>query len=180
MPTPFFSLRQDIFMLAFAVASFSTPLLPANCFAEGEQGAATASGENTAPAKSSSDAASKKEEKKELVKTGVIASSSTIPDRGAVDVETSGSSPGDETSVVTGSISRTGRTECTAKIINNGEKSYSVSFAVEGTNKRGAKVLSRYFSATVKPKGTVEKVVTGCAEDLNMGVNLKSARASGN
>ena len=179
MPTPFISSRGNLFALSIVSAILVSPLVsssfsPSLCLAED---APSSSGQ---AASDSSAAASKKEEKKEVVKTGVIASSSTVPDRGAVDVETSGSSPGDDTSVVTGSISRTGRTECTAKIINNGEKSYSVSFAVEGTNKRGAKVLSRYFSATVKPKGSVEKVVSSCPEDLNVGVNLKSARALGN
>ncbi len=118
-------------------------------------------------------------EKPEKVKTGVVASSLTTGRPTGINVETSGSSPGDEVSAVSGSISHGKKNQCIARIINNGKKTYSVSFSVEGINKRGLKVLSRYFSATVAPKGVAERNVDGCQEDLSLSLNLKSAKALG-
>ncbi len=69
-------------------------------------------------------------EKVETIKTGVIASSTKTKAFAAIDVETSGSAPGDETSVIAGSVSHVKRDECVAKVINNGDKTYSVSFNV--------------------------------------------------
>ena len=127
------------------------------------------------------DAGAEKAEKKkdEVVKTGVVASSSRIGNHASVNVQTSGDAPGDETSVIAGSISHSGRDVCIARIVNNGEKEYSVSFSVEGRDERGSKVFDRYFSGTVKAKSTFERQVSGCDPKLNMAVNLKSAKALG-
>lgn len=125
------------------------------------------------PAEKASD---KPEEK---VKTGIIASTSTSPGSISIDVDTSGSSPGDDINVISASISRVKKNECVVKLTNGGEKTYSVSYAVEGVNKRGMKTLSKSFSASVAPKATKENSVSGCNEDLNLSVNLKSAKASG-
>lgn len=119
------------------------------------------------------------EQKVEKVKTGIVASTETTGKPSAINVETSGSSPGDEVSAVSGSISRGKKNECIARILNNGTKTYSVTFSVEGVNKRGLKTLSRNFSASVAPKGVVEKKFGGCNEDLSLYVNLKSAKPSG-
>lgn len=120
-----------------------------------------------------------KTEKPEKVKTGIIASTITTGRPTAIDVETSGSSPGDEVSAVSGSISHSKKNTCIARILNNGKKTYSVTFSVEGINKRGLKTLSRNFSATVAPKGVAERSVDGCHEDLSLAVNLKSAKPLG-
>lgn len=115
----------------------------------------------------------------EKVITGVIASTATTGKPGAINVETSGSSPGDEVSAVSGSISHGRKNECIARILNNGTKTYSVTFTVEGINKRGLKTLSRNFSATVAPGGIAERSVDGCHDELSLTVNLKSARPLG-
>lgn len=119
-------------------------------------------------------AAEKKEDK---IKTGVIASTGTTAQSASINVDTSGSSPGDEVSAISGSVSRVKRNECVARVLNNGTKTYAVSFAVEGINKRGLKTLSKSYSATIAPKGVAEKNVSGCNEDLDLYVNLKSAKA---
>lgn len=118
----------------------------------------------------------KKEEKPEVIKTGVIASSTKTGAFAAVDVETSGAAPGDEQSVIAASIIRKNRDECVARLINNGGKSYSVSFNVEGVNARGAKTLNKSYSATIAPKATIERQIGRCDEDLNLAVNLRSAK----
>ena len=117
------------------------------------------------------------EEPKETVKTGVIATNTRTKDFAAINVETSGAAPGDDVSVVSGSVLRPKREECIAKVINNGNKTYSVSFSLIGTNKSGRKALERSFSATLKPKESVERLVTSCDDELNVSVVLKSARA---
>lgn len=143
--------------------------------------AAAATPAATKDAAADKGAENKNAEKKkdEVVKTGVVASSGTMGNVGAVNAQTSNDAPGDENSVISGSISRSGSDNCTAKIVNSGEKEYSVSFSVEGRNAQGSKVFDRYFSGTVKPKQTLEKLVTGCNPSLNLAVNLKSARALG-
>jgi len=119
----------------------------------------------------------KKEEVKETVKTGVIATNTRTKDFAAVNVETSGAAPGDDVSVISGSVLREKRGQCVGKVINNGNKTYSVGFAVIGVNKDGRKEMERSFSATLKPKASAERLVTTCDDDLNVSIVLKSARA---
>lgn len=116
-------------------------------------------------------------EPEEKVRTGKIASTGRFGTTGGVDVDSAGASPGDEPSVVSASIVRKSKTECTAKIINNGQKSYSVSFTVVGEDHRGNKVLNRSFSGSVASKATLERQVTGCRDDLNLSVQLNSAKS---
>lgn len=118
----------------------------------------------------------KEKEKEEVVKTGVIASSTKTGSFAAIDVETSGASPGDEASVISASIVRGRDNECVARVTNGGAKTYSVSFAVVGTTQSGSKPLNNTYSATLKPKAVVERTVNRCAADLNLAVVLKSAR----
>ncbi len=116
-------------------------------------------------------------EPEEKVRTGKIASTGRFGTTGGVDVDSAGASPGDEPSVVSASISRKSKTECTAKIINNGKKSYSVSFTVLGEDQRGSRVLNRSFSGSVASKGTLERQISGCRDDLNLSVQLNSAKS---
>ena len=116
-------------------------------------------------------------EPEEKVRTGKIASTGRFGTTGGVDVDSAGASPGDEPSVVSASISRKSKTECTAKIINNGQKSYSVSFTVLGEDHRGNRVLNRSFSGSVASKETLERQITGCRDDLNLSVQLNSAKS---
>ena len=116
-------------------------------------------------------------EPEEKVRTGAIASTGRFGTTGGVDVDSAGASPGDEPSVVAASISRKNRTECIAKIINNGKKSYSVSFTVLGEDHRGNRVINRSFSGSVASKGTLERQISGCRDDLNLSVTLNSAKS---
>ncbi|MFN8391530.1 MAG: hypothetical protein U0136_14675 [Bdellovibrionota bacterium] len=111
------------------------------------------------------------------IKPGVIASSTKTKDFAAIDVDTSGAAPGDEANPITASISHVKDDNCVAKVINNGEASYSVSFQVVGTDPRGSKPVNQTFSATIKPKGSVERTVSRCSGNLNLAVVLKSAKA---
>ena len=116
-------------------------------------------------------------EVEENVKPGVIASSTKTGSFAAIDVQTSGSSPGDEANVISASIAQKGGNECVAIVTNNGAKTYSVSFQVVGTTASGSKPLNSSYSATLKPKQSVERLVSRCDKDLNLAVVLKSAKA---
>jgi len=141
-------------------------------------GAAIADDDQPPPAADPSKAVpEKKEEKPETIKTGVIASSTKTGSFAAIDVETSGAAPGDEASVISASVLRPKRDVCIAKVMNNGTKPYSVNFAVEGVNQRGAKTLNTSYSATIPPKGSIERQIPRCDSDLNIGINLRSAKA---
>jgi hypothetical protein len=113
----------------------------------------------------------------EKVRTGVIASDTKTGQFAAIDVDTGGDSPGDEVNPITASITRGSDDECTAKVTNNGKNTYSISFAVAGTTRSGSKPLNSTYSATLKPKETVERRVSRCDKDLNLAVVLKSAKA---
>ena len=142
-------------------------------------GAAIAQNEEPPPpgADPSKAVPDKKEEKPEVIKTGVIASSTKTGSFAAIDVETAGASPGDEASVIAASVLRPKRDQCIAKVINNGSKPYSVNFSVEGVNARGAKVVNTSYSATIPAKGSIERQIARCDSDLNIGINLRSAKA---
>ena len=114
---------------------------------------------------------------KEVVKTGTIAASVRTGQSAAVDADTSGETPGDESNAIGASIGRAGKDVCVAKVTNNGKKTYSISFNVVGEDRNGGKPLNQYFSATLKPKSSVEKQVTRCDPALNLSVVLKSAKA---
>ena len=120
----------------------------------------------------------KEEEPEPVAKSGeIIASSGSTGRFAAIGVGTIGAAPGDDQSVIGASVSRGKGDSCVAKIINSGKKSYSVSFAVVGKTQSGGNAFRRSFSATVKPGGSVERSVSGCSEDVNVGVVLNSAKA---
>ena len=127
---------------------------------------------------SNKEAAAKDDSEQETVKIGVIASQRSIGGGGAsaIDVETAGAAPGDELSVIMGSVAPSGNGKCLATVTNSSEEnSYSVRFAVEGYNERGNRTLHRNFSAMIRPKSTIERTVS-CRDNLNLQVKLKSAR----
>ena len=123
------------------------------------------------------DGKNAKKEKEEKVVKGVIASNGRYSQFASVAVNTEGSSPGDEGGVISGSVNFVKEGLCRAVVMNNGEKSYSVYFAVIGTNARGTKVFSNTGSGIVAPKQKLEKDVTGCRKDLNLALELRSAKA---
>ncbi len=123
------------------------------------------------------DDTKKEKEKEEKVVTGVIASQGRYGQFAHVAVETAGSSPGDEGGVLSGSVVWTKGDICKATITNNGEKSYSVSFAIVGVDGRGTKAFRKTGSGTVAPKGSITREVTGCKKDLNLALDVTSATA---
>lgn len=113
-------------------------------------------------------------EAEEVVKTGIIAVSANVGSRGPFGIETKGAAPGDEQSVITGGISRTGKDTCAVTVTNKSEQnSYSVSLSVLGYDQRGTRRLTRSFSARLAPKGTETKQVK--CQNYNVEVMLKSA-----
>jgi hypothetical protein len=116
------------------------------------------------------------EKEKENVVTGIIASTVGPGQSGAVAVETTGSSPGDEQNTITGSVSNTGGRNCSVYVMNSSEKnSYRVRFAAIGENERGSRVMRKSFSATIEPKGQVTREFS-CKPDLTMKLELTSAQ----
>jgi hypothetical protein len=125
----------------------------------------------------------KKEEKKEvkeIIKTGQIAGEGIVNPTGTFNVDTDGSSPGDQASAIGASVSRMGRDKCEAVVTNmSKDNSYSVNFKVIGKNNlSGQKQSDKFFTATLKPQQKVTRAVT-CADNSNMYVELLSARKVG-
>ncbi len=123
------------------------------------------------------DGSGEKQERpgEEKVRTGVVASFGSYKNTANVD-SASTPSPGEESSAITGSVSRVSSGRCQAKINNNSaQNSYAVSFAVVAQTASGGTGNSRSFSATVKPKQSVSRDVP-CDADKNLQVVLKSAR----
>ena len=118
----------------------------------------------------------KKKEKKEKVVTGVIAAQGNYGQFASIKSQTAGSSPGDEGGVITGSVSWTPGDICKATINNNGEKTYSVYFVINGVSQTGSKVFSKTASGTVKPKTSMVREVFGCKKDVNLNLELRSAK----
>jgi hypothetical protein len=119
--------------------------------------------------------AAKEEEKPELINTGVIANSGSVPTGSAVNVSTQGAAPGDESSVIRASVSQASRGKCVATLSNGSEtNTYSTRFRVVGTNESGAQAVKRTFAATLKPGQEITRDVT-CKPEYSMSVVLVSA-----
>lgn len=132
-------------------------------------------GEQSQPTQGSASADEEKDEFA-VLKPGTIASTGSQPGNAALSVSSGGAVPGDELMPVAASISRKGREACEVKVTNNHEKNtYSLNFAVEGTDARGSVASKTTFSATVKPKQSITKSMT-CREGLNMRVTLRSGK----
>ncbi len=175
------SLTIILSLFGFAlIACFVFPKAPAVAQSEvtEEQEAEVVPEGGQAQSESTESAEPKKEEEKEPVRTGTIAGSGRFKETKGINVDSSGSSPGDEPSVISGAVSRKSQTECVAKIVNSGKKRYSVSFKVVGVDARGSKVLDKSFSGSVSPGSTLEKTVSSCKTGLNLSVDLRSARVS--
>jgi hypothetical protein len=124
------------------------------------------------------EAKKKKEEEKEVVKTGIIASQVNAGLSQSVDVSTDGSTPGDESGVIAANVSVLDRNTCVVRVINNGKKSYSVSYELIGKDLAGSKKFTRFYSSSIQPGKSVEQRASGCGGKLNLFVDIKSAKPS--
>lgn len=123
-------------------------------------------------------AESKKTEETKI-KPGVVASYGKFDKRVAVDGAANGNIAGEQQSPVSGSVKFLGSDRCKATVSNLSDKdSYSVSFDVVGS-RGSSKSFTRGFSATLKPKESVSRNISGCSSDLNVQVVLKSGRKVG-
>ena len=111
------------------------------------------------------------------MKTGILASQVNAMRAGAVDVSTDGAAPGDEGGVIGASVSVVAKS-CVVRITNSGEKAYSVSYELIGKDLSGSQKLTRSFSSSIGPGKSVEQKTSGCSGDLNLFVNVKSAKPS--
>lgn len=110
------------------------------------------------------------------LKPGIIASIGTRPGNAASAVNSGSDAPGDEQLPVAASVKRIERDSCEVKITNNHEKNtYSLNYAVEGTDAKGAVLSKNTFTSTLKPKQSTTKNIT-CREGLNMQVTLRSGK----
>ncbi len=125
------------------------------------------------------NAKNSKHEPKEKVHKGVISSSGHYVSNTKVD-SYSTEMTGESKSVITGSVSHSGKNECVAKVFNSSPKNkYSVSFKVIGKDKRGVKALSRGFSAVIKPGSNVSRSIKNCKKSLNLSLSVVSAKSLG-
>lgn len=114
------------------------------------------------------------------VKPGIISTTGDYRGAANIDQESTGKAGGDDFSVITGSISSSGRNKCTAKVTNNSKHfKYAVSYKVIGKNARGAKVLNRSFSSVIKPDETISRDIKGCKRELNLSLKVLSGRRLG-
>lgn len=159
------------------LASLTLLFIPSG-FAQDASGGVAA---GTSTSVSSEEVVRTKSDKKvEKVKVGTIANSGTSVASGAVDVQTSGASPGDTPSPITGSISVQDRRRCLASVQNNSkENTYSVRFKVQGSNERGTRTVNKSFTARLAPGASTSRTFT-CNADDQMSVVLSSATKVGN
>lgn len=116
------------------------------------------------------------ESEEEVVKTGTIASTGNYGFGPQAITSGSGAAPGDEPGVITAGVSRKSRDECTVTLKNASEKNgYSASYRVVEYNNTGSKVSSRYYSASLEPKGSKTQDVP-CRQGNSVQVELSSAR----
>jgi len=164
-----------LMMLQFVVLSFA--------FAEDgvDANENTEKSDPTEAAEPKAEAEVEKKEKKDskyVFQKGVIASFGDYSGSAAVNATTSDKVSGEKLSPISGSVHRKGD-YCIAVVSNiSKDSSYSVSFKVVGTDKRGQNVLSRSYSASLKPGGSTEKEVS-CDKEWSMQVVLTSGRKSG-
>lgn len=117
------------------------------------------------------------EEKVENVNTGLIAGSGSFATSGSLDVQTSGSAPGDEASVITGGVTFGKGGTCEVSISNSSEKNaYAVNYRVVGTPQIGASSKTlKSLSARLSPGETVSRKVN-CAGYTAVGLDLRSSK----
>ncbi len=114
----------------------------------------------------------------EHVSTGVIATQGHFGQFAHINVDTGGGSPGDAKSVLSGSIDRESEDICVAKIVNNGQKPYTVHFSVEGFDEAGERIFVRTRRAQLKSGEAVAKKVFDCVATGNLSLNLLSAKVT--
>lgn len=157
------------FGFALTVVVASGALLVTGSVAQVDSGASS-SGAAT------SDGAKKREEEKEVVQTGILASQVNAGLSQSVDVSTDGAAPGDTAGVLAANVSVVERGTCVVKVMNNGKKSYSVSYELVAKDYSGNKKFTRFFSSTLRPGKSAEQRTSGCDGKLNLYVDIKSAK----
>jgi hypothetical protein len=119
------------------------------------------------------------QKKDEKLPTGVIASYGSSQRSSSVDVSSTDSAPGDKGTPVVGRIKQLGNNQCEVTVQNLSKKdSYSVNYAVIGTDSSGREVFKRTFSSTLgKERSTTNRVT--CEQGLSMSVVLRSGKRLG-
>ena len=144
-------------------------------------GSVVAEGPNTVSGGVASDsqASSKsgqKEKKPEKVTTGVIASYGDYGRDASISAATTGA-PGEDTSAISGSVSKLAPGKCQAVVISSAKDTgYSISFAVQGFDNKGNQTSRRTWSSTIKPKEKITKEFYCMDNELSFQVKLSSAR----
>lgn len=154
---------------AFTVIVASGVLSATVSFAQVDSGASSS-------ATAAGDGAKKKEEEKEVVQTGILASQVNAGLSQSVDVSTDGAAPGETPGVLAANVSVVERGTCVVKVMNNGKKSYSVSYELVAKDYSGNKKFTRFFSSTLRPGKSAEQRTSGCDGKLNLYVDIKSAK----
>lgn len=104
-----------------------------------------------------------KNAKQEKVSQGVVASVGRYGNGAAVQGDTSGSTPGDDVSVISGSIKNISEGKCAAVIMNASEcKTYTVSFAVKVSKIDQAKMSTITTSSASLSPGSSKEVPFSC------------------
>ena len=120
-----------------------------------------------------------KDNKQEKIVKGVVASVGSYPSTGAaVGSDSSGSTPGDDPSVISGSINFIGDGKCAAVVTNASEcKSYSVSFVVKGAKQTETSMRTIVSSsANLAPKGRKEQTFSCNKDEYNYVVELTKVK----
>ncbi len=170
-------MSKQLLIASLALTGF---ILPLTVSAQEAAPPAPVATPETAPAATSKPAATPAKKEDSKLKPGVVASYGKFDKGAAVDGAANGNIAGEQQSPVAGSVRFVSGDRCEATVTNLSEKdSYAVSFDVVGS-RGSSRAFSRGYSASLKPKGSVVRSVSGCASDLNVQVVLKSGRKVGN
>ena len=118
------------------------------------------------------------ENKEEKVNKGIVASVGVYSGATAVQGDTGGDAPGEEPSMITGSIKKINDKKCSAVIVNNSQcKTYSVSFAIKGIKHGTTQERTiTTSSARLAPKASKEVSFACDSTQNNYAVDVISAR----
>lgn len=114
--------------------------------------------------------------KKELPKSGTLASSTTTGYTSRNFDMAWGTESGQERAPLSGSVSRTSQSDWVAKIFNNSEDKYSASILVVQFDGRATRLKSDSFSVLLKPGEHSERVIKAAPGSVDAQVNLESWR----
>ena len=111
----------------------------------------------------------------ETVRFGIIAREVTRPGNAEVAVGTHGAAPGDWVSPIIGGIERVDESTCITMVRNRGRRPYSVGYSFVGVEKDGREAFNQTFSAELEPDEETKQRISGCDEELNLAIVLRSA-----